>query len=90
MESYYSKKKWITIIDNIKKGPKYNYLRLKGEIILSANKVYNVPILDINFDRWYANSVMLWPRGNKSQNCFECWLDKLHQVHLLIFLFQVQ
>ena len=66
MESYYSKKKRITIIDNIKKGPKYNYLRLKGEIVLTVNKVYNVPILDINSDRWYANSVMLWPRGNKS------------------------
>ena len=66
MESYYSKKKRITIIDNIKKGPKYNYLRLKGEIVLTVNKVYNVPILDINSDSWYANSVMLWPRGNKS------------------------
>ena len=37
-------------IDNIQKGKRFDYLRPRGEIILTMDRVYNVPMLNINFE----------------------------------------
>ena len=51
-------------------------MRSRGEIILTMDSVYNVPMLNINFDDWYVNSVRLWPKSDKARHCFQCWFKK--------------
>ena len=51
-------------------------MRSRGEIILTMDSVYNVPMLNINFDDWYVNSVRLWPKSDKASHCFQCWFKK--------------
>ena len=59
------------MIDNIKKGNRYNYLRPKGKLILSVDEVYGVPLLKVSFNDWYFNSLRLWPKSDKARHCFQ-------------------
>lgn len=43
----------IKVIDNIKNGKRFDYLRPKGELVLSINEIYGVPLISVNFDDWY-------------------------------------
>ena len=40
----------IRIIDNIQKENRFDYLRPRGEIIVTIDRVYNFPMLNIIFD----------------------------------------
>ena len=66
----------IRIIDNIQKGKRFDCLRPRSEIILTMHRVYNVPMLNINFGEWYINSVRHWPKSDKARHCFQCWLKR--------------
>ena len=66
----------IRIIDNTQKGKRFDYLRRRGEIILTMDRVCNVPMLNIIFDDWHVNSVRLWPKSDKARHCFQCGLDR--------------
>ena len=66
----------IKIIDNIQKGKRFDYLRPRREIILTMDRVYNVPMLNINFEDWYVISVRLCPKSEKARHCFQCWLER--------------
>ena len=37
----------IRIVDNVKKRPKYDYLRPNGDIVLCIDKVYKFPCLNL-------------------------------------------
>ena len=50
MGSCFSKRVDIKIIDNIKKGKKHNYFTPRGETVLTTEEVYNVLMVNINFD----------------------------------------
>ena len=71
-----SKHAKIRIIDNIEKGKRYGYLRPKCDIILTMDKVYNVPMININFVDWLVNSVRLWLKTDSACHCFQCWLER--------------
>ena len=43
----------IKVIDNIKNGKRFDYLRAKGELVLSIDEIYGVPLISVNFDDWY-------------------------------------
>ena len=57
----------ITIIDEILKGTEYDYLRPKGTITCSIDKIYDVPRIELAFDGWYVNSVRLRPKRKKEK-----------------------
>ena len=40
------------------------------------DRVYHVPMLNINFDDWYVTRVRLWPKNDKTRHCFQCWLER--------------
>ena len=60
----------IEIIDTISEGPKLDYLRSKGRLILIMDSVYDVPKIDILFDDWYSNSFRPWPKTDKAHKHF--------------------
>lgn len=64
------------LVDNIKKG-KYDYLRPEGEIVLTMDTVFNVSMLDINFDGLFVNSVRLWHKADCARHSFQCWLERI-------------
>ena len=66
----------IRLVDNIKKG-KYDYLRPEGEIVLTMNTVFNVFMLDINFDGLFVNSVRVWHKADCARHSFQCWLERI-------------
>ena len=37
----------------------FDYLRPKGTITFTIDRIYNVPLIDIRFYGWYENSVRL-------------------------------
>ena len=43
----------------LRMNPQYDDLRPNGEIVLTIDKLYNVPLFEINIDDWYAISVSL-------------------------------
>ena len=67
-----SKRVKIKAIDNISKGKRYDYLRAKGELILSIDETYGVPLINVNFNDWHVNSTRLWPRNDKARHCVQC------------------
>lgn len=56
------------MIDNIKNGKRFDYLRPKDELVLSINGIYGVPLISVNFDDWYKN----WPKSEKACYCCQC------------------
>ena len=61
-----TKKLQVKIIDTIAEGSEFDYLRPQGRIIFEMDSVSYVPQLDIFFDDWYANSVRLWLKSEKT------------------------
>lgn len=61
-----TKKLQVKIIDTIAEGSEFDYLRPQGRIIFEMDSVSNVPQLDIFFDDWYANSVRLLLKSEKT------------------------
>lgn len=57
----------IKIFDQTPAGQNVCYLRMQRTITFSINSKYNVPLIDIQFDGWYDNSVCLWPEHNKQR-----------------------
>ena len=49
----------IVIFDLTPPGDDFDHLRSKGTITFTIDRKYNVPLIDIRFDRWYENSVRL-------------------------------
>lgn len=47
----------VEIIDKMPKRKQFDYFRFKGTITYTANRMYNVPEVEINFDDWYRASV---------------------------------
>ena len=66
----FKKKLQIKTINTIAEGSGFEYLRPKGRIIFKMDSVYDVPQLDIFFDDWYANNVMLWSKTEKALKHF--------------------
>ena len=66
----------LKVIDNIKSGKQYDYLRPKDELVLSIDEIYGVPLISVNFDDWYTNSIRLWPKSDKARYCFQSELQR--------------
>ena len=49
----------IKIFDQTPFGENFDYTRPQGTITFSIDIKYNVPLIDIQFDRWYENSARL-------------------------------
>ena len=49
-----------------------NYLRPEGTIRFSVDRKYNVPVVDIQFDGWFENSIRLWLKDTRQRDSF--WL----------------
>ena len=60
----------VEIIDETPKGKQFDYLRPKGRIIYTVDRMCDVPQTEINFDGWYKASVSLWPKSNKMRSNF--------------------
>ena len=60
----------IEIIDETPKGKQVGYLRPEGTITYTADRMNDVPEIEINFDGWYRASVCLWPMSNKMRSNF--------------------
>ena len=60
----------IQIIDDMPKGKQFDYLRSKGKITYTVNRMYDVPEIEINFNDWYRASVRLWPKSTKMSSNF--------------------
>ena len=53
------KRQNIKVIDCIKKGKRFDYLRPKGELVLWICENYGVPQINVNFYDWYTKSIRL-------------------------------
>ena len=62
----------IDTVDYMPQGPEYDYLMPQRTIIVSLDNKWNIPIIDIDFDEWYENTVWLWPKNNAQRENF--WL----------------
>ena len=60
----------IEIIDEMPKGKQFDYLRSKGKITYTVNRMYDVPEIEINFNGWYRASVRLWQKSTKMSSNF--------------------
>lgn len=60
----------IEVIDETLKEQEYDYLRLEGKISYSIDDVYNLPRIEIPFDEWYVNNVLLWSKIKRSSHTF--------------------
>ena len=49
----------IRITDCTPPGAALDYLRPNGTISFSVDRKYNVPVVNISFERWYKNRVCL-------------------------------
>ena len=74
----------IKISDQTAPGQKSNYLRPGRVINFTIDRKYNLPLIEIQLEGWFENSVRLWPKDNK-EKIFYCWKGRLHRVvlHLL-------
>ena len=60
----------IKIIDSTPPGAAFDYLRSNGTISFSVDRKYNIPVVDIRFERWYENSMRLWPYHTEQREHF--------------------
>ena len=60
----------IKIIDSTPPGAAFDYLRPNGTISFSVDRKYNIPVVDIRFERWYENSMRLWPYHTEQREHF--------------------
>ena len=61
------KERRIKIFNQTPPGEKFNYLRTEGVINFTIDRKYNVPLIEIQFEGWFENSVRLWPKDNKAR-----------------------
>ena len=60
----------IKIIDSTPPGAAFDYLRSNSTISFSVDRKYNIPVVDIRFERWYENSMRLWPYHTEQREHF--------------------
>ena len=60
----------IKIIDSRPPGAAFDYLRPNSTISFSVDRKYNIPVVDIRFERWYENSMRLWPYHTEQREHF--------------------
>lgn len=54
----------IEVADYIPYGSSFHYLRPCGTITVNLDRKWNVPVIDIDFERWYEKAVHVWPKDN--------------------------
>ena len=60
----------IEIVDLTPPGAEFDYLRPNGTISFSFDRKYNIPVVEINFEGWYENSLHLWPYHTEQREHF--------------------
>ena len=64
------KKPRIKIFDQTPPGENFDYLRPEGVINFTIDRKFNVPLIEIQFEGWFENSVRLWPKDSKARENF--------------------
>ena len=78
----------IKIFDCTPPGDDFNYLKPQETITSSIDRKYNISLIDIRFDGWYRNSVLLWPKPTKQRTFFYCLKELLYR-HLVFVLYRL-
>ena len=60
----------IKIFDQTPPGENFDYLRPEGVINFTIDRKFNVPLIEIQFEGWFENSVRLWPKDSKARENF--------------------
>ena len=53
----------IKLIDQTPPGERFDFLRPEGTTTYTIDRMYDVPKIKINFNRWYENSIRLSPKN---------------------------
>ena len=78
----------IKIFDCMPLGHVFHYFRSQGTTTSSIDRKYNISLIDIRFDGWYRNSVLLWPKPTKQRTFFYCLKELLYR-HLVFVLYRL-
>ena len=60
----------VEIIDETPEGKQFDFLRPNRTVTYTADRIYDVPEKEINFDGWYKASVWFWPKSNEIRSNF--------------------
>ena len=53
----------IKIIDETPEGENFDYLRSKGTITYTIDRIYNIPLIELYFNGCFESCVRLWPKN---------------------------
>ena len=60
----------IEVLDYTLQEAEYDYLRLRGTIIVETDEKFKVPVIRLEFDGWTPNFVRIWLESSVQRNEF--------------------